>query len=65
MEDIEDLASAAATPRQKAVGVGRRRGATAPACAVDVAAADDDVPGAHSVYLKTYGCSHNSSDSEV
>lgn len=32
--------------------------------AVEEARGDSFIPGAHSVYLKTWGCTHNTSDGE-
>ena len=79
IEDLEDLHAAVdpATARVLRTGVRRRarREATkdeAPRIGADEAgdaaetdAADVAVPGTARIYLKTYGCSHNSSDSEV
>lgn len=79
IEDLEDLHAAVdpATARVLRTGVRRRarREATkdeAPRIGADEAgdaaetdAADIAVPGTARIYLKTYGCSHNSSDSEV
>ena len=79
IDDLEDLHAAVdpATARVLRTGVRRRarREATkdeAPRIGADEAgdaaetdAADVAVPGTARIYLKTYGCSHNSSDSEV
>ena len=68
--DIEDLdSSAPSAPRIARPGVRRKlRDNPSRGCASaddDATAAACDVPGAQAVYVKTYGCSHNSSDSEV
>lgn len=77
IDDLEDLHAAVdpATARVLRTGVRRRahREATkddAPRIGADEAGdaaetADVAVPGTARIYLKTYGCSHNSSDSEV
>ena len=75
IDDLEDLHAAVdpATARVLRTGVRRRahREATkddAPRIGADEAgdaAEIADVPGTARIYLKTYGCSHNSSDSEV
>ena len=69
MEDIEDMAAPDDTARRTDLGVARkltRSAGRAPSgsAAAAAAAAAGDVPGAQAVYVKTYGCSHNSSDSE-
>ena len=66
MDDIEDMLIDPEAVRRPAVGVSRR---TAKKAAVDIPAASDaesfsSTPGSQAVYVKTYGCSHNSSDSE-
>ncbi len=65
LEDIEDVAAddvrVAARPELPAV-VSRR--AAAPADAERDEARQASVPGAARVWLKTFGCAHNSSDSE-
>jgi len=65
--DIEDIAA----PRQlalpsKGVRVRQSAGASAraPAGEDELEAAAERVPGTQTVYVKTYGCSHNASDSE-
>jgi threonylcarbamoyladenosine tRNA methylthiotransferase CDKAL1 len=77
IDDLEDLHAAVdpAAARVLRTGVRRRahREATkddAPRIGADEAGdaaetADVAVPGTARIYLKTYGCSHNSSDSEV
>ena len=65
--DIEDLTGeTAAPPRLSERGVKQRHRPKAEtiSCGEACSASEDNVPGAHAVYVKTYGCSHNSSDSE-
>ena len=64
MEDIEDL-TAPAAPARVARGV-RVKPVVArePTPSERAAAACECVPGTESIYVKTYGCSHNASDSE-
>ena len=65
--DIEDLTGeTAAPPRLSERGVKQRHRPKAEtiSCREACSASEDNVPGAHAVYVKTYGCSHNSSDSE-
>ena len=79
LEDLEDLGPAAVTPRVVKRGVARRKVKPSSNTAddADVLALSNgdertnngtnyEVSNArqHSVYVKTYGCSHNSSDSE-
>ena len=62
--DIEDIAvDGVVVDRLPAHGVGYRR-PTRNAARVESDANQNAVPGTASVYVKTYGCSHNSSDSE-
>ena len=62
IEDIQVEDARAAAPR----GVGHRRRVPKQCDAAEEPPLElsTDVPGTASVYLKTYGCSHNSSDSE-
>lgn len=72
MDDIEDLVDsatdggggAARPTRAPAVTVRAHTGRAAPPAAATAAASAEGVPGTQTVYVKTYGCSHNHSDSE-
>ena len=67
MDDIEDMAAPGDTarpPRGVARRVRRGREEEAVGEAVEVPDPTSVVPGVQSVYVKTYGCSHNHSDSE-
>ena len=66
MDDIEDMKAPGDTARPPR-GVARRVRRTKEAVVGEVVEVPDPtsvVPGVQSVYVKTYGCSHNHSDSE-
>lgn len=63
VEDIEDVVRSSddvvsPTARREVVPRVRRRKDTAETCG------DSFLPGTHKIYVKTWGCAHNSSDSE-
>ncbi|KAL1495882.1 hypothetical protein AB1Y20_014526 [Prymnesium parvum] len=63
--DIEDFALAGGGERLSSGARGvRLRPRAAAATEESAAAAAEQVPGSHSIWVKTYGCSHNHSDSE-
>ncbi|XP_032809007.1 threonylcarbamoyladenosine tRNA methylthiotransferase isoform X2 [Petromyzon marinus] len=67
LEDIEDILGegdevGGRPPRPHLVPRARRRGAHA--TQREEVLADSMIPGTHSVYVRTWGCSHNSSDAE-
>ncbi len=67
MDDIEDIAATVGPSRVPSSSRGvayrpRRREGNDPAPPRD--GSDADVPGCASIYVKTYGCSHNASDGE-
>ncbi|GAB4820559.1 hypothetical protein N2152v2_007605 [Parachlorella kessleri] len=62
VEDIEDIAAELGSNRAPLLGQVALPSST-PAAA-RVASSGSSVPGAQTVYLKTFGCSHNTSDSE-
>ena len=67
MDDIEDMKAPGDTtrpPRGVARRVRRAKEEVAGPEVVEVPDPTSVVPGVQSVYVKTYGCSHNHSDSE-
>ncbi|XP_074574562.1 uncharacterized protein LOC141831010 [Curcuma longa] len=67
MEDIEDLVGAGAPPGLRlpvaAIGIkSKRKPKSRLLC--DSVSPNPHIPGTQTVYLKTFGCSHNQSDSE-
>lgn len=63
VEDFEDLASLIPSPQDEDAGVVLQRIAKRRDC--ETAEDFANVPGTQSIYVKTFGCSHNVSDSEV
>ena len=71
MDDIEDLGAVATSDPRPARAPAVRRGvkptsAPPPPCTTeaDCGTSSEPIPGTQSLYVKTYGCSHNHSDSE-
>ena len=71
MDDIEDLGAVATADPRPARAAAVRRGVKPssapppPSCADDCGpTSSEPIPGTQSLYVKTYGCSHNHSDSE-
>ena len=68
MEDIEDMFKAddgvtdTKRPQNKLVALRKKKAKQA--SAEEAPEANSNVPGSQSVFVKTYGCSHNISDSE-
>ncbi|XP_042390029.1 threonylcarbamoyladenosine tRNA methylthiotransferase-like [Zingiber officinale] len=67
MEDIEDLVGAGAPPGLRlpvtAIGIKAKRKPKSRLLS-DPVSPNPQIPGTQTIYLKTFGCSHNQSDSE-